>query len=58
VISFQLQGITGEKIAQPEWQVPASVMELVALLPLCDRSIRLLLTKNQIEVLVETTSDG
>jgi len=53
-----LQGITGEKITRPEWEVPASVMELVALLPLCNLSICLLLTKDQIEVLVEMTSDG
>lgn len=58
MFALQILGITGEKIARPEWEVPVSMMELVALLPFCNLSICLLLTKDQIEVLVEMTSDG
>uniref|UniRef100_A0A7I4FCN9 Aberrant root formation protein n=1 Tax=Physcomitrium patens TaxID=3218 RepID=A0A7I4FCN9_PHYPA len=50
-------GITGEKVACPGTEVPVSVMELAELLPFCGLSLLRLLTGDQIEDLIETTSD-
>lgn len=58
MIATRLQGIAGEQFAHPGWEVPVSVMELVELLPVCGLSMSLLFTRNQIEVLIELTSDG
>ncbi|KAG0597838.1 hypothetical protein M758_12G024400 [Ceratodon purpureus] len=54
---LQTLGIAGEQFAHPGWEVPVSVMELVELLPVCGLSMSLLFTRNQIEVLIELTSD-
>lgn len=58
IFVLQTLGIAGEQFAHPGWEVPASVKELVELLPACGLSMCLLFTKNQIEALIETTSDG
>lgn len=54
---LQTLGITGEQFAHTELEVPASVMELVELLPVCGLSLCLLFTKNQIDVLLDMTPE-
>uniref|UniRef100_A0A7I4C1K6 Uncharacterized protein n=1 Tax=Physcomitrium patens TaxID=3218 RepID=A0A7I4C1K6_PHYPA len=57
MFALQILGITGEKVACPGTEVPVSVMELAELLPFCGLSLLRLLTGDQIEDLIETTSD-